>query len=153
MFPKLPVYLRTYFKAFERNLETRRLVRAAQSGTDKLREINTATANVMADRIAASSGNHGAVPPATTPTETLSPATFVVRRPRPMGASPHANNGGSRIVGGHAVVQAQVDAQTGDEPPDRKRRSRRCTNCVRLGEPDEVAMACPGRGLKDLCES
>ena len=42
-FPKLPVYLRSYYTTFQRNARVRNAVQAAASGSEALRALNTAT--------------------------------------------------------------------------------------------------------------
>ena len=43
IFPKLPVYLRSYHATFERNARVRDAVKLAERGNDALRALNAAT--------------------------------------------------------------------------------------------------------------
>ena len=48
IFPKLPVYLRTHYKAWQRNQRVRDAVRVAATGKERLRMLNAATAPLTA---------------------------------------------------------------------------------------------------------
>ena len=58
IFPKLPVYLRSYHATFERNARVRDAVKLAERGNDALRALNAAT---LAATAAAAIGGEAAV--------------------------------------------------------------------------------------------
>ena len=135
VWPKLPVYLRTYHKQFQRNQRIKDAVSKATTGAQKLKTLNQQT----------SSG--------------LSSDTVQARLPLVMPqASSIARHGdnlvsvGGTVVGGAPPPDRPQRRKHGDRSFDKgKRASRRCKNCLKWGKTDQEAQTCKGRSSMGVC--
>ena len=134
VWPKLPVYLRTYHKQFQRNQRVKDAVSKAKTGAEKLKMLNKET----------SSG--------------LSAATASARLPLAMPQAPSVARRDDTLVSvagsvvGGAPVTIPVKRKNGDRSVDKKKRGkRRCKSCLGAGVSDEQALLCPGRTGRGSC--
>ena len=136
VWPKLPVYLRTYHKQFQRNQRVKDAVSKAKTGAEKLKMLNKE----------ASSG--------------LSPATASAHLPSTMPQAPSVARrddslvlvGGSAVGGVPLTLPGKRKRKNGERSGDKKKRAdRRCTNCQKHKLPDEDARVCPGRAPSGKC--
>ena len=157
------MYLRVYHKKFQKNLDTEQMLREAETGIERLNQINANSRNTLHQRMAQAVSSQTITSPlselhqASSPTaETAvasAPFAFGVRRPRPVGPSPARSRAGITTVGGQCIYGPEEDPSTADSPPVRKKKRarRHCKVCVCSGETRSVALGCPGRTNRKLC--
>ena len=134
IWPKLPVYLRTYHRRFRQNQRVRDAVRKAKTGEEKLKALNQDTLD------------RGSM---------LAPS-LPGMMPQAAASARHANN--MVCVGGQAVGGAPDTTvpkkRHGDRGVDHgTRRKRTCKTCAGLGLPAEQAQNCPGSTGRGSCTS
>ena len=149
IFPKLPVYLRTYHKQWERNNRVRDAVKKAKSGIDALAAINAATLTDLLQPTgdgfdsASASTLAPTQAPALTPTDAApTVAVFTEPTPHPTMQPPSSTvpvlPAAAAAVGGHAiggsVPTKSLKRGHGKRLGDKKKRaSRKCQKCVKQG--------------------
>ena len=145
IFPKLPVYLRTYYTSFEHNQAVRASAKQAEGGAKLLKKVNNITNKPPA------ASPPGAPPVSEPPQYPPFSAPHVVAPSRPpsivggllMGPSiqPTAGGGGGGGGGGGAAKRG---------PDKQKRAPNTCQTCVK--NKGENAATCSGRGSRGTCD-
>ena len=135
IWPKLPVYLRTYHRQFERNQRVRDAVRNAKSGADRLKALNQETANSI--NSAASVPELPGIMPQAAPS---------ARRQEVMVHVAGTTVGGAPNTTGFKRYRGQRG------PCQGTRKKPRCKYCVDVrGVTDNEARACPGAPPRGVC--
>ena len=162
VFPKLPVYLRTWYNKWQHNQQVRETVGRCVSGRGRLREINSASTDTteMTHPLPVSSGN-----PPVCLTHTEVRVELPPTMPKPnvsMISSYSEHTDGLVVVAGVAIGGAPVTVEKkkrGRPPkhPDdtstatyKKRDNRVCGKCKSSGR-IEAAKTCKGRGGVKFC--
>ena len=145
VFPKLPVYLRTYHAKWQKHQRVRDAVRAAAQGAEKLKELNEQM--VPSNSAHAGDPNPGACtwvaavrfpeafppPPPDMETEDVAIVAGIA-----IGGVPVRRDGNKRARGKRGGDQSQ-------------RRARRCKLCLQNNKEDQEAEQCPGRNDRKWC--
>ena len=135
VWPKLPVYLRTYHKQFQRNQRVKDAVRQAKTGAQKLKTLNQQTSNGLSSDTA-----QGRLPTA------MPQASSIARRGEDLVCV------GGTVVGGAPPPQNPQRRRNGERSADKEKRApRRCRNCLRWGKTNQEAQTCKGRGPTGKC--
>ena len=135
IWPKLPVYLRTYHRQFERNQRVRDAVRNAKSGADRLKALNQETANSI--NSAASVPELPGIMPQAAPS---------ARRQEVMVHVAGTTVGGAPNTTGFKRYRGQRG------PCQGTRKKPRCKYCFDVrGVTDNEARACPGAPPRGVC--
>ena len=132
VFPKLPVYLRTYHAKWQKHQRVRDAVRAAAQGAQKLKELNE---QLVPTNLAAAVRFPEAMPP---PPPDMEPEDVAIVAGIAIGGVPVRRDGERRQQG-----------QRGKD--SKQRRAKRCKLCRQNNQPSEEAEQCPGRVCQKLC--
>ena len=135
VWPKLPVYLRTYHRRFLRNQRVKDAVIKAKEQAAELKTLNQQTSQgLVSDTLSASLPD--VMPAALSGARREEPVCFV---------------GGSAVGGAPATIGVKrLHGQRGQDKAPRKTRS--CSHCLKtLKRSAEDARACPGKHWKVTC--
>ncbi len=160
IFPKLPVYLRTYFTQWQHNQRVRDAVENSVVLSSKLKDINAATERrfVSPPLIVTSTSNevapvpephaihvavHHHVPMPPAPTTMPESSSFILVGGLNIGVT-------STLPDVNATRVKKTKGQRGGD--GKPRASRRCTRCLKNGMDSEAAMECEGRWGEVKCE-
>lgn len=134
VWPKLPVYLRTYHRRFLRNQRVKDAVIKAKKQAADLKTLNQQTSQgLVSDTLSASLPD--AMPQASASARRVEQIVCV---------------GGSTVGGAPVTILAK--RKTGERSGDKqKRKERRCKECMSRGRSDEQARTCRGRASGGSC--
>ena len=148
IFPKLPVYLRTYHSLWQRNQRIKDALAKASSGIARLKALNAAMMPTATDTAPAAEA-------APLPAVALAVAFPPIMPQPPIGMALEVDTvvvGGTAVGGAPPTTERHRHGERGPDKVPNARNAKACKRCLMHSATLGQAQACPGRAPRGRCK-